>query len=251
MITDFLNIAMNSVLHKTFYIFYLVLIITILSGCGDETVTTPTREVGTMTDIDGTIYPTIKIGNQWWMQENLKVTRFRNGVEIHNASEKLDWIKTHAAYCVYENNIATPGLLYNFYAISDQNNIAPNGWHIPTDEEWKELEVYLGMHPDVADKVNFRGLDEGNKLKIEAPIGWSEFKSIYGTNESGFKALAGSCRLFNGVFGVPGLSATGFWWTASTHKDEGWYRYLDYKKSNIFRYYGSKNYGFSIRCVKD
>ena len=88
--------------------------------------------------------------------------------------------------------------------------------------------------------------------KIEAPKGWTKYSNIWGTNESGFTALAGSCRLFNGTFGDPGLFSTGFWWTAASYPgNQAWYRYLDYKNANVFRSHTQKNYGFSIRCVKD
>ena len=167
------------------------------------------------------------------------------------------WANTKkGSYCKYfndDNNAAIYGLLYNWYAVADTGNIAPIGWHIPTDDEWKELEKHLGMSQTDADKVNWRGSDEGDKMKIHAPYGWTRYGSIWATNESGFTALAGSCRLFNGIWGDPGTFATGFWWSASQHtsNNQAWYRYLDYKKSNVFRYYGSKNYGMSVRCVKD
>lgn len=94
---------------------------------------------GTVTDIDGNVYQTIKIGNQWWMAKNLKVTHYRNGEAIPNITNDSEWINlSTGAYCAYNNdngNIATYGLLYNWYTVVDSRNIAPSGWHVPTDDE--------------------------------------------------------------------------------------------------------------------
>ena len=104
---------------------------------------------GYCVDIDGNVYKIIKIGDQWWMAENLKVTRYRNGDQIPNIENASEWSALlTGAYCVYENKVSladTFGYLYNWYAIDDSRNIAPAGWHVPTDEEWKQLEMYLGM----------------------------------------------------------------------------------------------------------
>ena len=77
-------------------------------------------------------------------------------------------------------------MLYNWYAVTNSNNIAPEGWHVPTDNEWKEMEQSLGMSSADANRVSWRGYDEGEKLKIAAPVGWSKYSDIWGTNESGF-----------------------------------------------------------------
>jgi len=221
----------------------------VLIACNDPEITPYVPPTGTMVDIDGNTYMTVKIGDKWWMKENLKVTRFRNGIPIKSSPDINDWIQSIPSYCVYKNDLNAPGLLYNFYAVSDANNIAPEGWHVPTDEEWKVLELSLGMGLSTVDQVNFRGVLQGNYLK-EKDV-WNEGKGQIPSNESGFSALPGSCRLFTGEFGEPGLGNNGFWWTSSSHNSNAWYRYLDYKKPNVFRYFGPKNYGFSIRCVKD
>jgi len=227
-------------------------------------------ETGTMTDIDGNVYKTVKIGDQWWMAENLKTSRYRNGdsiiyvSELNNNLDSATWnYLISGAYCIIDNsNESSPnyqgkmyGFLYNWYTISDSRNVAPSGWHIPTDDEWKVMEEHLGMDTETANKVNWRGSNEGNKLKVEGSLkGWNEPSNIYevwGTNESGFTALGGGCSMFNGIWGNPGVLSTGFWWTSSTEKGQPLYRYLDYNMPNIFRYYGPRTYGFSIRCVKD
>lgn len=241
----------ESIIHILKYKLAIVFVFLFIFSCKEKEEPKKVNETGTMTDVEGNVYKTVKIGNQWWMAENLKVKKFRNNTAIPQRQVTNDWINNSAAYCVYQNNSDAPGLLYNFYVITDTNKIAPIGWHIPSDDEWKTLELELGMSPSDANKVNWRGLEEAEKLKVESPTGWTAYNDVWSTNESGFSALAGSCRLFNGTWGDPGLNSTGFWWSSTAHSNGAWYRYLDYKNKNIFRYYAASNYGMSIRCVKD
>ena len=234
----------------------LILAFMAVTGCGDKDDPAPAQETSTVTDVEGNTYKTVKIGDQWWMTENLKVKKYSDGTPLPVVSDSANWAQLAVgAYCVYENGntqTAAPGLLYNWFAVHDAADLAPAGWHIPTDGEWKTLEHFLGMENPETDKSGWRGSTEGDKLKIEAPAGWSPYHDVWATNESGFTALAGSCRLPNAEFGQPGLFSTGFWWTSSEAPGtDAWYRYLDYKNSNVFRSHGSKNYGFSVRCVKD
>jgi len=241
--------------------------------CKKDKQTPNTVEYSTVTDIDGNIYKTVKIGDQWWMAENLKVKRYNNGDSINYVGEVggfgiLDsskWNNTiTGAYCIIDNSSSTSqnyngkmfGFLYNYYSVGDPRKIAPVGWHIPSDEDWKQMEIYLGMSSSDADKINWRGNTQGNKLRINT--GWFMLQppasySVWGTNESGFTAIGGGCCMYNGVWGNPGTFSTGFWWTSTINitNNQPWYRYLDYQKANIFRFYGSMTYGFSIRCVKD
>ena len=248
---------MNSYMQKISCLsgfFIISLGLALFFSCTKES-NSPTFETGTVTDIDNNVYKTVKIGNQWWMAENLKVRRYNNGDSIANIGNKLNadtWANTSNG-TLY---VGTLGVLYNGYVINDVRGIAPSGWHIPDDDEWKELEMYLGMSKDEADKVNWRGTTEGNMLKIQGagPTVWttpSDVYSVWGTNESGFSAFGCGCVLFNGTLGSPGANYTGFWWTSSELANEAWYRYLDYNKPNVFRFYGPKTYGFSVRCVKD
>jgi uncharacterized protein (TIGR02145 family) len=233
------------------------LILLFASGCKKEKedeVTTPVHETGTMTDADGNMYRTIKIGNQWWMAENLKTIRYRDSsliLHLTNLNATQWSSNTTGAYCEYEDGNSTPGLLYNWFSVSSEHNLAPAGWHIPSDDEWKELERNLGMSPPDADNSGWRGSHVGDKLKIGGTEGWRASENVWPTNESGFTALAGSCRLFDGSWGSPGLTQTGFWWTSTASANEAWYRYLDYKNANVFRSHCSQNYGFSVRCIKD
>lgn len=215
----------------------------------------PTPEYSSVTDVEGNTYKTVKIGNQWWMAENLKVKKYRNGNAINEiSSDTAMWRKdTLGAYSKIDNSnpAIDYGLLYNWHAVSHSNNIAPEGWHVPTDEEWKVLETHLGISYTEANKTGWRGNNEAEALKIEKYTDWVEYKDTWQTNESGFTALAGGCRMYSGDWGYPGIRHTGYWWSSSSIDNQGWYRHLDYKNKNVFRYYANKNYGFSIRCVKN
>jgi len=251
-------------------IFYILLVPT---SCSKDQEIVPNFKTDSVTDIDGNVYKTVKIGSQWWMAGDLKVKRYRNGDVIDSmgnfwGSGRMDsalW--NHTITGAYY--IGPYGFLYNGYIIDDTRNIAPIGWHIPDDEEWKTLEMSLGMSKVDADKFNWRGTNQGNKLKIQHPgvgfadwhaieiddpkaiIGVNDKYTVWGSNESGFSVISNGCVMFNGVEGNPGAQYTGFWWTATSEGNDLWYRYLDYQKANVFRYYGTRFYGFGVRCVKD
>ena len=210
---------------------------------------------GTVTDIDGNVYQTVRIGDQWWMAENLKVTRYRNGEAIPNVTDKTQWTNlSTGAYCAYNNdngNITTYGLLYNWYAVDDSRNIAPVGWHVPTDEEWKELEMYLGMSQSDADNTELRGTDEGGKLKETGITHWNS-PNTGATNESGFSAIPGGYRYIDGGY-YSSLGYYAYFWSATeyTVSYRAWFRFLYYYFSDVFRYYDNKPRGFSVRLVRD
>lgn len=241
---------------KHYFTFLIALLFLAIASCNKDKKDEVVQETDIVTDADGNIYKTIKIGNQWWMAENLKSTKYSNGALIQSVTDETEWSNlSKGAYCNFDNkpdNAVTYGHLYNWYAINDSNKLAPTGWHIPSDEDWKILERELGMSEAQSNEFGWRGGNEGDKLKIEAPKGWTEVSPVWGTNTSGFTALAGACRLFNGGIAEPGLFACAFWWTSSSSSNkEAYYRHLDKKNSAIFRSYTYKNYGFSVRCVKD
>ncbi len=203
---------------------------------------------GTMTDQDGNVYKTITIGTQTWMAENLRTTKYRNGDPIKNVTRDVDWTNlTTGAYCSYDNTqniniIATRGLLYNYYAVSDKRNIAPKGWHVPTDEEWEILINYLG-----GDSI------AGGKMKEQGTIHWLN-ENIGATNESGFTSLPSGWRnYYDGVFGSIDYDA--FYWSSTKYDDTYVrYRFLNNKLISVGNFswsLGQKNSGFSVRCIKD
>ena len=209
-------------------------------------------ETGTVTDIEGNTYKTIKIGNQWWMAENLNVTHYRNGDTIPNVTNSSDWQNlTTGTYCNYNNdasNADTYGRLYNWYAVNDSRKIAPIGWHVPTDEDWKTLEKYLGMSQSEANGTSFRGTNEGGKLKETGTIHWQS-PNKGATNESGFSALPGGYRDHDGIYYTIGRIAD--FWSSTVTGSYAWNRYVTYNNSGVSRNNAHKRGGFSVRCVKD
>jgi uncharacterized protein (TIGR02145 family) len=210
-------------------------------------------------DIDGNIYEIVKIGHQVWMAENLKVTHYRNGDSLPNITSNSEWthLKT-GAYCDYANdadNVPRYGRLYNWYAVNDSRGLAPEGWHVPTDEEWKQLEMYLGMSQSEADGKYLRGTDEGGTLKatgtIEGGDGLWFSPNTGATNDSGFSALPGGDRYGDyGPFYSLGSLAR-YWSATELNSYHAWYRRLAYNNSQVYRGNYYKQDGFSVRCVRD
>jgi uncharacterized protein (TIGR02145 family) len=202
-----------------------------------------TPQVITVRDIDGNMYQIVRIGTQYWMAENLKVTHYRNGDVIPNVTDNTQWRNLSSGACCYYNNDADNtliyGSLYNWYAVTDERNIAPKGWHVPSDEEWQTLVDYLG-----GDAV------AGGKLKEAGTAHW-QIPNTGATNESDFSALPGGYRSGNyGTFNCLEYYAN-FWSTTENDTLEAWYRYLGYGSSEVYRYDYHKRYGFSVRCVRD
>lgn len=250
---------------KYFFAFIAMFIcvggLVMMSSCKKQDVK-PRIETDSIVDIDGNVYKTVKIGKTWWMAENLRVTKFNNGTKLLHITQNNDYdypwqTLTKPAYCMYDfkEDTLKRGLLYNWHVITDTNSIAPAGWRIATDEDWKNLERYVGMNPSELDNTGWRGNNIGDKLKTKDNAYWAKSNDIYniwGEDAVGFDARAGSCRLNNGKWGNPGKGYTGFWWTATKISDTtALYRYLDYKQSEVFRASTSLQYGMSIRCVKD
>ncbi|MCK4445714.1 MAG: hypothetical protein KAW56_01385 [Candidatus Marinimicrobia bacterium] len=207
-----------------------------------------------ITDIDGNVYKIVKIGNQWWMAENLKVTHYRNGDPIPHVTSNSTWEALNTgAYCNYDNdanNVTTYGRLYNWYAVNYSRNIAPEGWHVSSDAEWKTLEMYLGMSQSDADDDGFRGTDEGGKLKEAGTTHWQS-PNTGATNESGFSALPGGYRHgWGGSGAYYDMGGVASFWSPSTSFSE-WYRTLQSNYSEVCRHENWRQCGFSVRCVRD
>ena len=119
----------------------------------------PNLTYGSMTDVEGNVYYTISIGTQTWMAENLRVTKYRNAEALPNETDNTKWkALTTGAFCNYNNSteansIAKFGRLYNFYALTDERNLAPAGWHIATEAEWKTLETYIAANLGIATTI--------------------------------------------------------------------------------------------------
>ena len=227
-------------------IYYVRAYATNIAGTGYGSVisftTKEALQLGTITDVDGNTYQTVKIGDQWWMAENLKVTHYRNGDPIQNVTVDTEWVNlTTGAYCNYDNdadNSTTYGSLYNWYAVDDSRNISPEGWHVPSDAEWQTLVDYLG-----GDVV------ASGKMKETGTTHWTS-PNTGATNESGFSALPGGCRHGDGTYGTVG-NYVAFWSSTKYGSYGAWTRSLSYNNFGVYRSNYSRQSGLSVRCVRD
>jgi uncharacterized protein (TIGR02145 family) len=187
---------------------------------------------------------TVTICSQQWMDKNLDVSKYRNGDDIPQVTDPTAWAAlTTGAWCYYNNdpaNGAVYGKLYNWYAVNDPRGLAPAGFHIPTDAEWTTIVTCLGG-ASVA----------GGKMKETGTTHWSA-PNTGATNSSGFTGLPGGHRDWSGSFDGVDVGFNVFWWS-STENDptQAWFRYLYYGGGNIFRLNGLKQFGFSVRCLRD
>jgi uncharacterized protein (TIGR02145 family) len=196
-----------------------------------------------VTDIDGNVYHTVTIGSQVWLAENLRVTRYRDGTPIPEVPESDTWCNlTMGAFCApaldSSADTAAYGLLYNFHAVNDSRGLCPEGWHVPTEEEWRTLIDYLGGDQEAGARM--RETDSGHWL-ISVPGS---------TNESGFTALPAGGR---GRYGGPGdVGSYTTWWSSTSHDESfAWHWGLHPDKNSIRYNPGHKASGFSVRCIKD
>lgn len=233
-------------------------------------------------DIDSNIYKIVKIGSQWWMATNLRVSHYNDGTIIPNNLTDNDWSSTQeGAYGCYPHNKVNSmysqeeqflyyGLLYNWYAIENEKNLCPSGWHIPSFEEFTALVTFLGGENEA-----------GDKLKLLGTTFWNNENSNV-TNDSGFSAIAAGFRDYDGAYGF--INLNGIFWSSTTLKDSNlgnntkneiidlnnhYNEGNDCKCDNMSKsssafalclYYNSeiaiinnypKKYGFSVRCVRD
>jgi uncharacterized protein (TIGR02145 family) len=217
----------------------------------------PDLTYGSATDIDGNVYKTINIGTQTWMAENLKTTRYNDGSEIPYVTDNSEWVALKTgAYRWYENDAENYknlyGALYNWYTVKT-GKLCPVGWHVPGDDEWKQLEIALGMTEEEADSWGGedygdigRGTDQGNKMK--AISGWTSWEGVNGNgnNSSGFSALPGGDTDWYGWYEIAGQCTS--WWTST---QEGSGRVVDSGSGTVGRSIFYAHCGFSVRCLKD
>ncbi|MAZ93591.1 MAG: hypothetical protein CMF58_04170 [Lentimicrobiaceae bacterium] len=191
--------------------------------------------------IDGNNGSSITIGTQEWMVENLEVTYYRNGDPINNVTDQGLWSElTTGAYCWYDNDKTANekyGALYNWHAVDDPRGLCPTGWHVPTDAEWSILTTYLGGASVV-----------GGMMKDISNL-WNS-PNTDATNSSGFSGLPDGYRSFDGHFDSIGVY--GSWWTSTeSSATSAWFRGLSYDNGFVYENYYSKQYGFSVRCLRD
>jgi uncharacterized protein (TIGR02145 family) len=224
--------------------------VNILSNCETSAIFNPSKNYGTLIDQEGNVYKTIQIGSQTWMAENLRTTIYRNGEKIPEVTDVYSWKNLNdGAYCNYNNtkridSICTFGRLYNWFAMVDDRKIAPEGWHIPTYDEWIILETYLG------DSI------ASNKLKETGTLHWKSSIVSEGNNETGFTALPGGYlwTQYAGKTGFYHIGIEGGWWSVTeddNNLDNAFHATLGYNYTIIGGCFCTKHDGYSVRCVKD
>ena len=221
----------------------------------------PCPDAATVTDIDSNTYNTVQIGNQCWMKENLRTTRYANGDSISIGTESSEITPYRYSPNNDANNVPTYGYLYNWLAVmhgtssssanpSGVQGICPNGWHVPSDAEWTQLTDYVGS------QVQYQ-CDNNSDYKAKAlasTTGWTSSTTICAVgndpssnNATGFSVLpAGNYGLYLG-FGDGAL----FWSASETNDHNAYSRTLSYGSSLVLRFDDGKYHGFSVRCVRD
>lgn len=212
----------------------------------------------------GDEYATVLIGEQCWFAENLRNSVYNNGDSIPSNLDDATWGNlTSGGVATYgedggcgddspDINACDPlqseaeyGHLYNWHAVIDPRGLCPDGWHIPSDEEWMILELALGMDELQVGNTGWRGSDQGMEMKAE--FGWSNEGN--GTNVSGFRGLPGGYRGISGYF--YGAGSRGDWWTSSADSSGAWSRQLSSNYTDFFRGSITPQDGFSVRCIYD
>jgi uncharacterized protein (TIGR02145 family) len=225
------------------------------------------NKIGTVNDIEGNVYKTVRVGTQTWMAENLRTGHYANGAALTLVAGGSNWDAlpdNSLAYCWYYDDSASYannyGALYtwpaamNEVASSSSNpsgiqGVCPTGWHLPSDDEWKILEMYLGISQVDADQNGLRGISEGDKLKEAGTNHWTS-PNTGATNETDFTAIGSGYRGWTGHFDPIGNG--GFWWSSTeSSTSNAIYRSLYYNSSLIGRNNLTKKMAFSVRCVKD
>ncbi len=218
---------------------------------------------GIIRDNDNNVYNTVRIGDQVWMAENLKTTKYNDGTPIPLVTLESEWgAITTPAYCWYGNDETTYknkyGALYSWYAVNT-GNLCNTGWHVPTDAEWTTLADYL-----INNGYGYEGSGDDIAKSMAAILDWlpngtggNIGNDPASNNSSGFTALPGGYR-GDESNGFSALGLFGYWWSATTNSTtNAWYRNLSWGYSRLVRndYISTSNNtkqsGFSVRCIKD
>jgi uncharacterized protein (TIGR02145 family) len=214
----------------------------------------------TVKDADGNVYQAVKIGKQIWTTENFRSTKYRDGTPIHEEPSFQTWgMWTTGQFCYYENkNDLTSrkkyGALYNWYAVNETKQLAPAGWHVPSDSDWIELQNYC-----IANKYNYDGTAIDNKIakSLAAMTDWgpsinagSIGNGVTQNNATGFSALPAGYRQGNSCL-YSNLYSTACWWSSTRKSDGVWSFYLTSGGESFNSSTDALNYGYSVRLVRD
>jgi uncharacterized protein (TIGR02145 family) len=221
----------------------LLTFISLLLGCSSDS--NSSTNTNTAEDIDGNIYNTVEIGSQVWMQRNLDVTHYRNGDVIPQVTDEDEWANlTTGAWCYYNNDPANAsyGKIYNAYAVHDPRGLAPQGWHVPSQDEINTLIDYSNS------------LNPFSSQSTLTEIGFNHWYEPNDTsNLTGFTALGSGNRMSNGDPGFDGLKQRSWMWSSTlfpgmTTKTLSFLIIPNFEGCNL----GLPNeYGHSVRCIKD
>jgi len=237
-----------------------------VSYYGDEkSFTTPESLVHPILDFDHNVYYPVNIGNQTWLNTNLKTTHYPDGSTIQHIEDRITWFFMpwyQPAYCWYDSwgtiadaygNLYTWPAAMNISSAGDiktgiVQGVCPDGWHLPSDNEWKQLELFLGMSQAEVEHEGWRGNNEGGKMKYAGIEFWTT-PNTGATNEISFGALPSGWRDGAGYF-VNIRTSTRFW-SSSSRGDYAWVRQLDNNSSRINRFTTGVYEGLPVRCIKD
>ena len=210
-----------------------------------------------LSDINGNVYSSIVTScGQTWTVQNLNVCQYRNGDEIPNVTDSLQWNNlTTGAWCWYNNdsaNYSQYGKLYNWYAINDPRGIAPEGWHIPSSSEWNKLILCIDPNADTSNNLGVNaGIPSdiaGGIMKESGTQHWNSPNSG-ATNSIGFTGLPGGMRGYQDPF--TGVDEQAYWWSATSYDEStALGTGLSSVVASVVRNTIFKNVGFSIRLVK-
>jgi len=245
---------MNVTVERFYFTAVLGLFILLMNSCSNTEERFLTK-ASLVTDMDGNVYSTVIIGTQEWMVENLKTTKYNDGTSIPHIIDSVAWSTlTTPGYCFYNKDTSCQtkyGALYNWYAVNT-GKLAPLGWHIATDAEWTTLTTYLANNG-----FGYGGSGSDVAKALAANTDWASYSTDGAigydptcNNSSGFAGYPGGCRNEKGSFFY--IGNYGFWWSSSEDVNhQVWSRFLVYISGCVNRGNCNKQYGFSVRCLRD
>ena len=273
----------NTMKTKIKYLVYplavILLCLFVIAGCSDDDELLPDDTLGIVTDIDGNVYQTVIIGNQEWMAENLRVTKYNNGDAIPTGLSNEEWVNTtEGAYAIYDHNewntdginspvemVAAYGKLYNWYAVDDIRGLCPEGWSVPNDDDWAQLVDYVVAqgYPNLGGNPNGAGNALKSCRQVNSPINgycdtsehprWDPHTTHHGFDKFGFSAIPVGRRISVVSIGeFEGIGDFVLWWSASEHSSSrAWSFAISYDFGNVHKGNHAKVSGFGVRCIKD
>lgn len=235
----------KTILGRTGIAVFLAVVLLSSVSCKKED--SVSHNYGSVTDADGNVYRTIVIGDQEWMVDNLRTSKYNDGTPVDSPATHGLWaLNRTGAYGFYNGNTANMfnlyGALYNWHAVN-RGNLCPTGWKVPADEDWAALLEHLGGASIAGGKMKKMGTDYWKTPNNGA------------SNSSGFEAVAGGLRMERTTSTTPAYRNVGtgsyFWSSTERSSQRGYYYMIGYAGEVILRDWELKNKGFSVRCIKE